>query len=151
MKIKLLAGLVTLVAFNMTALADNITYRDHIKPLWESQCAACHGANSPYLGDFEENEEKYVTKNIGPRMDTYADLLMYIAWPDTGALMRRLDDGKMTKDGKPGNMYVYLGASDKERQQNFELFKSWIGENAWTHKRAKAITKEELMAIKAEY
>jgi hypothetical protein len=30
------------------------------------------------------------------------------AWPDIGALIRRLDDGKGSKDGKPGNMYQHL-------------------------------------------
>ncbi len=33
-------------------------------------------------------------------MDTYSYLIYYTAWPDTGSLMRRLDDGKNIKDGK---------------------------------------------------
>ena len=37
-------------------------------------------------------------------MDTYADLIFFVGWPDTGALMRRLDDGKTAADGKPGNV-----------------------------------------------
>ena len=65
--------------------------------------------------------------------------------------MRRLDDGKNTKDGKPGNMYLYLGATDAERQKNLTLFKEWIGKDAWTHKRKDTITKEELARIKAKY
>ena len=84
-------------------------------------------------------------------MDTYAEMLFYIAWPDTGALMRRLDDGKNTKDGKPGNMYLYLGATDQERQKNFTLFKDWIGKDAWILKRPDAITKEELLRFKVKY
>ncbi len=84
-------------------------------------------------------------------MDSYADLLMFVAWPDTGALMRRLDDGQNTADCKPGNMYQYLGATDAEREQNLALFKAWVGEDAWTLKRKKDISKDELLAIKAEY
>lgn len=147
---RLTAGILgSLVSFSV--LADEITYREHIQPLWQSSCAACHGANAPYLGEFNENDDKYVKQNLGPRMDTYADLLTFVAWPDTGALMRRLDDGQNTPDGKPGNMYQYLGSDETQRQQNLDLFKAWVGEEAWTLKRKKDITKEELMAIKAEY
>ncbi|UQB41839.1 hypothetical protein JX580_09215 [Thiomicrospira microaerophila] len=133
------------------AMANEVTYREHIKPLWQSQCMACHGANAPYLGEFDENENKYVKLNLGPRMDSYADLLMFVAWPDTGALMRRLDDRQYTQDGKPGNMYVYLGETEQQRQQNLALFKAWVGDQAWTLKRKNDITKEELTAIKAGY
>ena len=146
--------LMALIAGGMVSfsvVAEEINYRDHIQPLWQNSCAACHGANAPYVGEFDENEDKFVKQNLGPRMDSYADLLMFVAWPDTGALMRRLDDGQNTADGKPGNMYQYLGATDAEREQNLALFKAWVGEDAWTLKRKKDITKDELMAIKAEY
>ncbi|MBI2320007.1 MAG: cytochrome C, partial [Betaproteobacteria bacterium] len=132
-------------------LSQQLTYRKDIRPLWEAKCAACHGAGSPYLGDFEENKAKYQAMSKGTRMDTYADLLFFIAWPDAGAMMRRLDDGKNTKDGKPGNMYLYLGAGDKERQENLNRFKAWIGKGAWNLKRREAITSEELRRIEARY
>ena len=125
---------------SLSAAADEINYRDHIKPLWQNSCAACHGANAPYVGEFDENEDKFVKQNLGPRMDSYADLLMFISWPDTGALMRRLDDGQHTADGKPGNMYQYLGETEAERQQNLALFKAWVGEGAWILKRKQDIT-----------
>jgi hypothetical protein len=75
----------------------------------------------------------------------------FVAWPDTGALMRRLDDGKSAQGGKPGNMYVYLGADDAERQKNLAVFKNWVGDDAWSLKRRDAISKEELLKIKAKY
>ncbi len=50
-------------------------------------------------------------------MYTYADLIFFIGWPDTGAIMRRLDDGKGAKDGKPGNMYQRLGATSEGLQR----------------------------------
>jgi len=84
------ALLVTAVTFS--AAADEVTYRKHIRPLFQQQCASCHGADAPYLGDFKESKPKFVAKDMGPRMDTYADLIFFIGWPDTGAIMRRLDD-----------------------------------------------------------
>jgi hypothetical protein len=139
------------------AAADDVTYRKHIRPLFEDQCASCHGADSPYLGDFAEKKDKYVANDVGPRMDTYADLIFFIGWPDTGAIMRRLDDGKSAKDGKPGNMYEHLGGDEAERQKNLSVFKAWVGEDAWTLKRWNArgdvpgVTKEELSKLKLKY
>jgi hypothetical protein len=148
----------TLLVFSSAqVLADDVTYRKDIRPLWEAKCSACHGAGSPYLGEFLENQDKYKKMMKGPRMDTYADLIFYIGWPDTGAIMRRLDDGKNIKGGKPGNMYQYLGANDEERQQNLKRFQKWVGEDAWTHKRWNAkgdmpgVTKEELDKMKVKY
>jgi hypothetical protein len=89
-------------------------------------------------------------------MDSYADLLALIGWPDTGAVMRRLDDGK-NAGGKPGNMYQYLGSSEEERQKNLDLFKAWVGPDAWVLNRFRArgsvpgITKEQLEKIRVKY
>jgi len=66
---------------------------------------------------------------------------------DTGALMRRVDDGASKEDKKPGNMYQHLGDSDAERQQNLALFKAWVGN--WTQKRFDALTKDDLAGIKS--
>jgi hypothetical protein len=82
-------------------------------------------------------------------MDSYAHLVQFTAWPDTGALMRRLDDGKNTKDKKPGNMYQYLGADEAERQKNLDLFKSWVGN--WVLKRWPEMTKEDVTGITVKY
>lgn len=139
------------------AIAADVTYRQHVRALFEAQCSLCHGANSPYYGDFVENQAKFKAENLGPRMDTYADLVFFVGWPDTGALMRRLDDGKGVPDGKPGNMYEYLGRDEAERQKNLAVIKAWVGEGGWTLKRWKArgdvpgITKEELDKIQVKY
>jgi hypothetical protein len=82
-------------------------------------------------------------------MDSYAHLASYAGWPDSGAIMRRLDDGKNKADGKPGNMYEYLGANEEERQRNLGLFKAWIGN--WTLKRFPDLTKDELAGIIVKY
>jgi hypothetical protein len=79
-----------------------------------------------------------------------------VVWPGTGALMRRLDDGKAA-GGKPGNMYQYLGSSDEERAKNLNAIKTWLGDGAWNLNRWKArkdvpgITKEQLEKVKAKY
>jgi hypothetical protein len=138
-------------------VAADVTYRKDIRPLWEQKCAACHGASSPYLGDFEEDKKKFEAQFKGPRMDTYADMVFFIGWPDNGAIMRRLDDGKGAAGGKPGNMYQYLGATDDERQKNLNLFKEWVGKDAWKLNRweargtVPAITKEDMDKIKVKY
>lgn len=135
----------------------DVSYRKDIFPLWKAKCMSCHGAQSPYLGDFKEDIEKYKKMMRGPRMDTYADLIFYVGWPDTGAIMRRLDDGSNTINRKPGNMYQYLGTTDVERQANLKVFKAWVGEQAWTLKRwdkkgdFPGVTKEELGMMKLKY
>ena len=109
----------TTASMASAALAENITYRKHILPFWEQKCVSCHGKASPYLGEFEESKEKFAKMMVGPRMDTYANLVAFVAWPDTGALMRRLDDGKNTKDGKPGNMYGFLGSNEADGRRTW--------------------------------
>jgi hypothetical protein len=141
---------------NTAALAQDVTYRKDVKPLFESKCVGCHGAASPYFGEFDEDVKKFAAAMKGPRMDSYADLIFFTGWPDTGALMRRLDDGK-SAGGKPGNMYQYLGSTDEERQKNLQTFKAWVGPEGWILKRwaargnVPAITKEELDKIRVKY
>ncbi len=147
---------VWLIGANGVGLAQDATYRKDIKPLFDAKCAGCHGAASPTLGEFLENPKKFEATMRGPRMDSYADMVMLVGWPDTGAVMRRLDDGK-SAGGKPGNMYQYLGATEEERQKNLQTLKSWVGPEGWILKRWNArgnvpgITKEELDKIKVKY
>ncbi len=124
-------------------------YITDIKPVFEKQCAGCHGGDAPEYGDFEKDKEKFKALFKGPKMNTYPHLIYFIGWPDTGAVMRRLDDGTGTRDAKPGNMYQYLGADEAERQKNLKLFKAWVGN--WTLKRFPELTKEELAGIKVKY
>jgi hypothetical protein len=139
------------LALNQSVTAADADYRKDVRPLWQAKCSACHGADAPYVGDFKAEKEKFTAAMKGPRMDTYADLLYFVTWPDTGALMRRLDNGKNASDGKAGNMYQYLGGTDADREKNLAVFKAWVGEDAWTLKRRDAISKDELMKIKAKY
>lgn len=130
--------------------AADTTYTKDIVPIFKEWCSECHGAESPVLHDFLKDEKKYVKEKTGPRMNSYADLIFYVGWPDTGALMRRLDDGKSTKDGKAGNMYSKLGSDEAERQKNLKIFKAWVGEGGWNMNRwtprggVPAISKEQL-------
>ena len=128
---------------------DEVKYTTHIKPLWEQKCAKCHGAESPEIGEFDKDKEKYKAMKKGPRMDSYTYMISFVGWPDTGAIMRRLDDGKNTKDGNPGNMYKNLGDTDEERQKNLSILKEWVGN--WILKKWPDISKEEMNGIKVKY
>ena len=140
------------------ATAQEVTYRTDIAPLWKSHCIACHGAQSPERADFLLDEKGFAAKSQGPRMDSYERFIAFIAWPDTGALMRRLDDGSSQyAGGKPGNMYQYLGSTDAERAANLKLVKAWVGDGAWNLNRwnkrgdVPSISKEQLDKIKVKY
>lgn len=141
-------GMSLLVA--ASAWGGEVTYRKDIKPIFDVRCAGCHGADAaPEYHAFKAEKEKWLAKGQGMRMDTYSHLVFYTAWPDTGALMRRLDDGKNSKDAKPGNMYRHLGATEEERRRNLAVFKAWVG--GWNLKKWPDITKEELNAITVTY
>lgn len=139
-----------LVLFASWAWGEEVTYRKHIRPIMEAHCYVCHGSDAaPELGDYEADKKKWESQGKGMRMDTYSHLLLFVGWPDTGAIMRRLDDGKGQRGGKPGNMYQNLGSTEEERQKNLSLFKAWVGN--WTLSRWKDVTKEDLNRIKAKY
>ena len=138
--------------------AQDTTYRAVILPLWQSKCIACHGAQSPERADFLIDEKGFAAKSQGPRMDSYERFIAFVAWPDTGALMRRLDDGSSPyAGGKPGNMNQYLGATDAERAANLKTVKTWVGEGAWNLNRwekrgdVPAVTKAQLDKIAIKY
>jgi hypothetical protein len=130
--------------------ADEISYTKHIKPLFEAHCSDCHGKDAaPDYYAFKQEKEKWVSVGQGMRLDTYLHLIFFTAWPDTGSLMRRLDDGKSVESGKPGNMYRHLGSTEEERQRNLKTFKEWVG--SWVVKKWPDVTKEELNGIKVRY
>jgi len=127
--------------------AETVTYEKDIKGIVAKQCLSCHGSEAPSMEEFKRGEDGYKKKMKGPRYDTYANLMVVVKGSDAGALMRRLDDGKNTKDGKPGNMYTNLGSTDAERSAHLQAFKKWVGN--WTLKKKKELSKGELEAIKA--
>lgn len=133
----------------MAAAQEEVTYTKHISSVVNARCVACHGADAPEYGEFEKAKDQWKAKMKGPRMDTYSHLVSFVGWPDTGALMRRLDDGKSAPDGKPGNMYPFLGGTEEERQKNLALLKVWVGN--WTLKRWKDVTREDLARMKVKY
>jgi len=146
---KVLAALTLTTLAATTAQADEITWSSAIKQLFEKQCIACHGSDAPEYAAFKKDKEAWLKKGVGMRMETYSHLVSFVAWPNSGALMRRLDDGKGSKEGKPGNMYQHLGADEQERQANLTLFKQWVGN--WNLKRWADISKDELNVVKARY
>lgn len=124
-----------------------VTYESHIRALVEKRCAECHGSKSPTMAEFDKDKERYKKQQLGPRYDTYENLMVVVNGSDLGALMRRLDDGTNTKDGKPGNMHENLGEDASERAANLELFRRWVG--GWTLKRGNEISDTERKGILA--
>lgn len=155
--LKKLIPVLTLVGASASAPAADVTYTKDIQPLFKELCSECHGAESPDLETFKKDEKRFTSEKIGPRMSTYTELISYIGWPETGAIMRRLDDGKASPNGKPGNMYRHLGTDDAERQKNLAIFKAWVGEGGWNLNRWKArgdvpaISKEQLDKLQLKY
>lgn len=129
------------------AVAEAVTYENGISQLIKDRCSECHGSDAPTMAEFKADQEKYKKDKLGPRMDSYEGLMVMVNGSDTGALMRRLDDGANTKDGKPGNMYKHLGKEDAERDANLARFKGWIG--GWSLKRGAEISEDERKAILA--
>ncbi len=141
----------------VTNMASAQTYRTHIQPFIKAQCAECHGAEAPSLAEFKLDEERYKKDKLGPRTDTYENLLQIVVYPDSGAFMRRVDDGTHTADKKPGNMYKHLGESEADRQINLKMLKAWIGEGGWNLNRWRpsgdvpGISKEQLDKVQVKY
>jgi hypothetical protein len=128
---------------------EEITYTANIAPLFKKRCAKCHGPKSPVHMEFVKDVKKYKKKMKGPRMDSYTYLVSFIVWPDTGSLMRALDDGENTENSRPGRMYKYLGKTDEEKRQNLKLFRDWVGN--WTLNEWSEIQKDEINKLKLSY
>ena len=145
-RIFIAAFMIMVIAVPVSA-GEAVTYEKDIKGIVAKQCFPCHGSDAPAMEEFKKDQDGYKKKMKGPRADTYGALMVMVKGSDAGALMRRLDDGKNTKDGKPGNMHAYLGGTDAERSANLETFKKWVG--SWSLKRKKELSEQELEAIKA--
>jgi hypothetical protein len=159
MKLSLLATAIC-AAIALPAMAADVTYRADVAPLLKAQCAECHAAENgaPTLKEFDLAKEKFTKEKLGPRVDSYENLLALIVYPDSGAFMRRLDDGtSQFAGGKPGNMYKHLGETDAERAKNLATLKAWLGEGGWNLNRWKArgdvpaITKEQIDKLLLKY
>ena len=139
----------------VSAGAQELTWRKDVEPIIKAMCADCHGASQPGFADW--NEQRVKDPKLAPRLDTYPLFMNHVVWPETGAIMRRLDDGKSPSGGKPGNMNRYLGSNDAERTKNLQTIKTWLGDGAWNLNRwekrgdTPAISKEQLDKIKARY
>ena len=145
---KTLWSAISLIGFILLASvssAEDVSYRTHIKQIFDAKCLGCHGSSTPEYEQFRVEKDKWLKQGLGMRMDSFRQLTNFVVWPNTGALMRRLDDGKNTKDGKPGNMYQYLGDTEEERQKNFSVFKGWI--SLWTLKRLAELPKEDMLEL----
>lgn len=146
---KVLAALTLTALAATSAQANEVTWSGAIKSVFEKNCIGCHGSDAPEYAAFKKDKDAWLKKGTGMRMETYSHLVSFVGWPNTGALMRRLDDGKGTKDGKAGNMYQHLGSDEQERQANLSLFKKWAG--SWNLKRWADVSKEDMNGVAAKY
>lgn len=144
---KFLIALTLGMIFIPVLSAAQVTYQKDIAPVMEARCSNCHGPQAPLVDEFKKNKEKYIKENKGPRMDSYEHLLEFVKGKDAGAIMRRLDDGTSKDDKKPGNMYIFLGKDETERQKNLKTFKDWVG--SWNLKRKKDLAEGEAQKITA--
>lgn len=145
----ILAAVILIAVAATAAQADEITWSGAVRQVFDKHCIDCHGSDAPEYAAFKKDKDAWLKKGVGMRMDTYSHLVSFIGWPNSGALMRRLDDGKGSKEGKPGNMYQHLGADEQERQANLTLFKKWVGN--WNLKRWADLSKDELSGVKVKY
>ena len=145
----LLAAAAAITWLSGAAAADSVTYDNTIKKLFAERCANCHSSakGAPSMEEFNKDKAAYAKKFKGPKLDDYDSVMIMVNGTDAGALMRRLDDGKNTKEGKPGNMYNYLGNNAEERANRFAKVKQWVG--SWTLKRRNELSDAELRAITA--
>jgi hypothetical protein len=151
MKLRMLMAIASAAAAALSgaARADSITYENTVKKLFAERCANCHSSakGAPSMEEFEKDKTGYAKKFKGPKMDDYPSTVVMVNGTDAGALMRRLDDGTNTKDGKPGNMYNYLGKDARERAERLQKVKQWVG--SWSLKRRHELSDAELKAITA--
>jgi hypothetical protein len=158
-KVERLAFLVGVVVALPTMAAD-VSYRADVAPMMKKYCYECHSAaaEAPTMAEFKLDEEKYKKAKVGPRLDSYEHLVVLVAYPSTGAIMRRMDNGtSQYAGGKPGNMYKYLGETDAERAANLATLKAWVGDDGWNLNRmaargdVPALTKEQFDKLKLKY
>ena len=143
----LLATAGAMGALSAPAAAQPVTYENSVKKIFAERCAACHISGAPSMSEFQNNKEAWTKKFKGPSMADYKSVMVMVNGSDAGALMRRLDDGKNTKDGELGNMYNYLGSNPAERAARLDTMKKWVGN--WSLKRRKELSDSELQAITA--
>jgi hypothetical protein len=156
----IIAILLSLIGFSQIAFAhgdqkheqkqsEKISYAKNVKPIFDKQCVFCHGEDSAEHTEFMKDMKKYTSQSLGPRLDNYTYLTSFIVWPETGALMRMLDDGTTNDTGTPGAMYENLGDTKTEQQANLKIFKEWVGN--WTVKKWDEISKEDINKMKLGY
>ncbi len=119
-----------LAAAGGSAAAQSVTYEGAVKDIMADRCARCHGKSAPSLAEFEKNKADWKKKTKGPRIDNYAELMVFVKGEQAGALMQHLDDGKNSADHKPGNMYRQLGKTDEDRAKRLEVIRKWVAGGA---------------------
>ena len=103
----LVISVIALVLWASVSVAQDVKYRTHIKQVFDAKCLHCHGSSTPEYEQFGAEKDKWSKQGLGMKMDSFRQLANFVLWPNTGSIMRRLDDGKNVKDGKPGKNRSY--------------------------------------------
>ena len=146
-----------LVASTGSAVAQDVTYRGQIAALWQNKCIACHGAQSPERADFLLDEKGYAAKSQGPRMDSYERFIAFIAWPDTGALMRRSTTAAALMAAASRATCTSTSARRRASAHQLEVGQGLGRQRRWNLNRweqrgdVPAVTKEQMEKIAVKY
>jgi hypothetical protein len=118
--------------------ADRAIFQAKILPIFEANCMDCHGDDAPSYATYLTAPERFKKEKLGPRMMSYDEVMLFVTGPEFGSMARRLDDGANTPNQRRGNMFKYLGETDRQREENLRILKQWIGEKSWRQSAAQA-------------
>src|SRR4030042_480282 len=77
----------------LAAGKDGVTYEKDVKKIISERCLSCHGSDSPTMEAYKKDEAGFKKAMKGPRIDTYANLMVMVNGSDTRAPRRRVGDG----------------------------------------------------------
>lgn len=119
-------GILILGTHTTVAFAQAVSFQKTIAPIFRNNCAECHGHDAPTLSEYQRAKEKFKKEKLGPRMNTLAEIKVFVNGSEAGVLLQRIDDGSHHAEKKPGNMYRRLGETDSERAANLKSIQAWI-------------------------
>ena len=93
-------------------LAADTTYTKDIKPLFEAKCALCHGAASPYFGDFDKDPKKFAAAMGNSEVVLYGGHGRYGSGPDFDDIHSKDGNFVMGEPYEKGHVTLANGKTD---------------------------------------
>lgn len=122
MRISVTVVIILLSTFLPTCSHQQVSYKNDVDPILDSNCNGCHAA--PY---------GYGYRLTGLKMDTYDDLMqgtiygpVIISGDSRRSILNKL------VEGRTGNMQILLHNDDEESitKQEVEILKNWVDQGA---------------------